>query len=129
MTLRQDEIDRWAQFAETVRTTTLSLAPKTVEPIQSELIRLHLAAALALSGMEEAGASTPQSLPSPESVPLHLLDTPTNRRFALRLREAYEAAREVDQERGYGDDGPADYLADLLARVEIEIYGPTGSGE
>lgn len=53
----------------------------------------------------------------------------------LALREAYEAAQEVDREQGTLDpdepmDGPTALpIVDLLARVEEEVFGPTGRGE
>jgi hypothetical protein len=61
-------------------------------------------------------------------VPLDLLDTPANRRLLAALEVAWTAAREVDYERGYGDDGPAQDLEDWVAGTKEEIYGPAGSG-
>jgi hypothetical protein len=62
-------------------------------------------------------------------VPLHLLDTTANRRYLAALVEAHRAALEVDFERGYGEDGPAQDLEDLVAEVKMEIFGPGGGKE
>jgi hypothetical protein len=62
-------------------------------------------------------------------VPLHLLDTPTNRRYLDALVEAHRAALAVDYERGYGNDGPAQDLEDLVCEVRMEIFGPGGGRE
>ena len=61
-------------------------------------------------------------------VPLNLLDTPANRRLLEALREAHEAAIAVDRERGYGQDGPAQDLEDMVAKTKTEIYGAEGRG-
>ena len=98
-------------------------------------MQLHLDAAAALSSMREASANLPDYLPRPDPVPIHLLDTPAQRRLARALREAYEAAQEVDRERGTLDpdepeDGPVALpIVELLARVEEEVFGPSGRGE
>ena len=79
-----------------------------------------------LNGTLQAGADKPAHLPPTPETPLVLLDTPANRKFANRLREAMEAAQEVDRERyGEGTDGIAGILQMLL--LETEIYGPVGS--
>lgn len=62
-------------------------------------------------------------------VPLHLLDTTANRRYLAALTEAHRCAVEVDRERGYGMDGPAEILEDMVAEVRMEVYGPGGGRE
>jgi len=64
-------------------------------------------------------------------VPMHLLDTPANRRYLAALEAAYEAGIEVDRERGYDEyDGVAEQeVANLLAHTRAEVHAPTGSGE
>ena len=64
-------------------------------------------------------------------VPMHLLDTPTNRRYLAALEVAYSAGIEVDFERGYEDgEGVAEQeVANLLSYTRAEIHAPTGSGE
>lgn len=57
-------------------------------------------------------------------VPLHLLDTTANRRYLDALKQAHICALEVDYERGYGNDGPAQMLEDLVCEVRMEIFGP-----
>jgi hypothetical protein len=59
-------------------------------------------------------------------VPLHLLDTTANRRYLDALVDAHRCALEVDREHGYGEDGPAQDLEDMVAAVRLEVYGPTG---
>ena len=59
----------------------------------------------------------------------------SNIRLARALREAYEAAQEVDREQGTFDpdepeDGPTALpIVELLALVEEEVFVPTGRGE
>lgn len=82
--------------------------------------------------LEQAGAVRPRALPQPDDVPLHLLDTPTNRRYRDALRAAWEAGLAVDRER-YGDrigtDGCAQAIEMVLTEVEMEISGPGGRDE
>ena len=42
------------------------------------------------------------------------------------MRKAYEAAREVDRERGYGSDGPADLLEGFVEEAELDAFGAVG---
>jgi hypothetical protein len=56
-------------------------------------------------------------------VPMHLLDSPANRRLLRALEEARAAALEVDSERGI-EDGFADVVEHFAANVETEIFGP-----
>ena len=66
------------------------------------------------------------SLSAPPSVPLELLSTDASHRYARLMREAFEAARAVDHERGYGSDGPADMLEGLAEEAEFDAYGAVG---
>src|SRR5579872_6041822 len=135
----QRTLDQWARFTDEIRFKALDIRSDVAcghrEKAREELIGLHLDAAAALSSMREAGANLPDYLPRPDPVPLDLLDTSANRRLARALREAYEAAQEVDKERGtYDPDEPEDGptalpIVELLARVEEEVFGPSGSGE
>jgi hypothetical protein len=54
--------------------------------------------------------------------------TPANRCLLRALHDAYEAAQEVDGERGT-KDCTADDAVGLLARVQMEVYGPEEHGE
>lgn len=88
----------------------------------------HLAANLE-TRLERAGAAAPAPR---HQVPLDLLDTPANRKYADALREAWEAGLAVDRERygpKIGTDGCAQVIEMVLADVEMEIYGPAGRGE
>lgn len=67
----------------------------------------------------------PQVLPPVKDVPLARLSTDASRRYARLMREAYEAAREVDRECGYGNDGPADVL-EGFAEAELDAFGAVG---
>lgn len=62
-----------------------------------------------------------------KDTPLHLLSSPANKRLYRALRDAYEAMREVEQERGEEDDVSAAMLETVL-EVEQEVYGAVGSG-
>lgn len=133
MNVPQDKLDAWAETVNRIRRD----CPKIGKRIAAREYReadelatdLQMTAAALLSEMERAGSARPSSLPPANGVPLHLLDTPANRRLARALREAYEAAQAVDYERGYGEDGPAEHIGELLGRVEQEVFGPAGQGE
>lgn len=91
----------------------------------------HLAANMGVR-LEQAGAQRPATSTPAPAVPLHLLDTPANRRYAEKLREAWEAGMAVDRERygpNIGTDGCAQIIEMVLADVEAEIHGPAGAGE
>lgn len=96
------------------------LAGDMLEQLQRDLAQME-------TRLEQAGAQRPAQVPQPQSVPLELLDTPANRRYAERLREAWEAGLAVDRERygpNIGTDGCAQMVEMLLADVEEEISGP-----
>jgi len=83
-------------------------------------------------GMEKAGADVSEDNDTPRNeVPLALLDTPANRHYAQKLREAWEAGLAVDRERygaDIGTDGCAQMVEMLLADVEEECFGAVGAG-
>lgn len=98
---------------------------------QDALHEADNAARLLGLNMEDAGAELPAYRPPRPTVPLALLDTPANRRYAQKLREAWEAGLAVDRERygaDIGTDGCAQIVEMLLADVEQECFGATGSG-
>lgn len=78
---------------------------------------------------EALGAATPAGVPtrSTEPTPLHLMDTPANRRLLAALVEAHKAALEVDAERGI-HDGFAEVMESFAAERRDEVYGSAGSG-
>jgi hypothetical protein len=60
-------------------------------------------------------------------IPLSLMDTKANRRLAVALRAAAEAADVVAAERGLTGDQSLSGLLDMFARsVELECYGAEG---
>lgn len=139
MTIPVDEkvLESLAHFADFTRVSALNLWGKANarnQPEAGELMQMHMDAAAALVLLRENGAPMSDGLPTPEPVPLHQLDTPANRRLCRALREAFEAAVEVDRERGFTDEDPEDGpsalpIAELLVKVEQEVYGPSGKGE
>ena len=74
----------------------------------------------------DAGAADPtggRATTDEAPVPLHLLDSPANRRLLRALQEAHAAALEVDNERGI-EDGFADVVEHFAANVATEVHGP-----
>ena len=125
-----DKLNSWNRFAQLARNTAIAArlvyAKGEADKGRAMLRDLEEAAAAASVSLEAAGADRPQSLPAPLSVPLALMDTPKSRKYARLMREAYEAAREVDHERGYGDDGPADVLEGFAEEAERDAFGAVG---
>jgi len=79
-----------------------------------------------MRALVDAGAADPtggQVTTAAPPVPLHLLDTPANRRLLHALEEAHAAALDVDGERRIVD-GFADVIEHFAAGVQTEIYGP-----
>lgn len=131
MNVTTDKLTGWNRFAQLARNTAiaarLAYAKGDREKGKAMLHDLEQAAAAAAASLEAAGADRPQGLPTPSPVPLALLDTPASRRYARLMREAYEAARAVDRERGFGEDGPADVLEGFAEDAELDAYGPAGA--
>ena len=135
MNVSQDELNQWRLTAGLVRVTcrgalldlnagNTAHARLLVEQTEDEARRLALR-------LEKAGADRPDAPPPAftEGVPLHLLNTPANRRYLSLLRETYEAALVVDRERygaDIGTDGLAQRVEDILADVEEEVGGAVG---
>ncbi len=86
-----------------------------------------------LNALVRLGAASPYPAAPMASAssapPLHLMDTPANRRLFDALMVAYEAAAAVDRERG---DDPADGFAAILegfaAGKRDEVLGAVGAG-
>ena len=95
---------------------------------RQRLVDLEQAAAQALTSMGPAGADRPRSLPAPKGVPLELLGTENSGRYVRLIREAYEAAREVDRERACGEDGPAGVLRASRKTPNWRLTGRRGGG-
>jgi hypothetical protein len=132
MQIENEELAWWARFADKVRNQALWLgrlmAAGRLTEARNAASELHLEAARTLTAMENAGAEIPAYLPAMPDVPLEVLTSPANCRLYRALREAAEAAREVDRERGR-EVGWSDFITDKLNRVELEVYGPAGHGE
>lgn len=130
MNVTADKLSAWNRFAQLARNTAISArlvyAKGDAEKGRAMLRDLEEAAAAASVSLEAAGADRPQALPPALVVPLALLNTPKSRRYARLMREAYEAAREVDRERGYGDDGQADILEGFAEEAERDAFGAVG---
>lgn len=129
MLIAQDELDALRTLAAKIKGTG-SQAMRSVGHEQGRRIEelLGLAAQLE-TRLERAGARRPSALPPRSRVPLELLDTPANRRYALLLRDAWEAGLAVDRERygpTIGKDGEAQIIEMVLHDVEEEVRGPVG---
>ncbi len=80
----------------------------------------------AMRELVDAGAADPTGgrvTTAEAPVPLHLLDSPANRRLLRALQEAHEAALAVDEERSIVD-GFADVVSLFAAGVATEVHGP-----
>ena len=135
MNVPQDDLNLWRRFFDTLRVSCRTLlrdldagnvqhARQLVEQTEDAGRRMGLR-------LEKAGADRP-GVPPPSldaDVPLALMDTPANRRYAEALRVAWEAGLAVDRERygpNIGTDGCAQVIEMVLADVEEELHGPTG---
>jgi len=123
--ITRQQLDRWCALAERMRAFTQAAEHHLQFPGTERVIRLLLAlveqANLAiLVEMQEVGAVRPyMSLAAPD-IPEHLQDTPATKRLARVLREAREAARDVDTERGWIEAGLADAVDDF-ARTTVKV--------
>ena len=129
MNVPQNELDGLRALVAKIKAKG-SQAMRSYSSTQGERLEelMGLAAQLE-TRLEQAGAQRPAVIAAPTTVPLELLDTPANRRYAQALRVAWEAGLAVDRER-YGErigtDGCAQVIEMVLADVEQEIYGPAG---
>jgi len=135
MNVLQEDLNLWRQFFDTLRTqcrqamrhldtSNAPAARRIVEETEDAARRMALR-------LDKAGADAPQGTMPRNEVPLALLDTPANRRYAQKLREAWEAGLEVDRERygaDIGTDGCAQVIEMVLADVEEECFGAVGAG-
>lgn len=130
MNISTEKLTAWNRFAELTRNTAiaarLAYARGERDKGRKFLQDLEQAAAAASVDMEGAGADRPRNLPPPADVPLNLLSTEASRRYARLMRDAYEAALAVDQERGYGEDGPAAVLEGFAETAELDAFGAVG---
>lgn len=135
MNVPQDTLNGWRRALDTLRGTLNALrvelnAGRRTQA-QDALSEADNAARLLGLSMEDAGAELPAYREPRPTVPLQLMDTPANRRYAAKLREAWEAGLAVDRERygeSIGTDGCAQMVEMLLADVEQECFGAVGAG-
>lgn len=124
-----EQLDTMRALAGRVKQTiyrAMRLPTLEARPVLEEAANL---AAQLETRLEQAGAVRPRALPQPDDVPLHLLDTPANRRYRDALQVAWEAGLAVDRER-YGErigtDGCAQVIEMVLRDVEQECFGAAG---
>ena len=135
MNVPQKDLDLWRRFFDTLRVSMRSacsdLAAGNTNAARHTLEQTEDAARRMALRLEQAGAQRPEGHQPPPEVPLHLLNTPANRRYVETLHAAWEAGKAVDRERfgaDIGTDGPAQAVERLLAEAEEELHGPVGSG-
>ena len=127
MDVKQETLDRWPRVCERLRsvlveTQRLLAVDRADEAL--ELVEFAYISVLVLGNeMQQAGANRATRMNVPPDIPLKLLCSEANWRFANALRQAYDAGRQVDNERGWGEEGPATILQMLLADVEMQVYG------
>ena len=139
MNVSDEELSRWVASLSEVNSHLAQALSLLERGVTREAIAAAVEAgrrkAFAVSrAIERAGAEpyvpevVRQLIPDPTPVPLALLDSPANRRYAALLRETWEALKAVEAERGI-DDGASEVLEDWLVEVNEEIHGPVGLGE
>lgn len=129
MNIAQNELNALRALAAKIKQTG-SQAMRTVGLKQGEQMKELMGMAAQMeTRLEMIGAERPAVIAAPMTVPLALLDTPANRRYAEALRAAWEAGLAVDRERygaTIGTDGCAQVIEMVLADVEQELSGPVG---
>lgn len=138
MLIPDNDLNQWRRFV-SVLYASMKQAEADLNagrPEHARQLVTQTAAAAVRMGLklEEAGAVKPgedagslQMLA--EGVPLHLLDTPANRRYAETLQDAYKAALAVDRERygeSIGTDGCAQMIEAIMRNTLGEVVPPTG---
>ena len=130
MNVDQATLDRTARSCHTLSRELgrmrQAAARANVANVAEQLQDLQGRAWTTMRDLVDAGADDPtggrvttQEAPTP----LHLLDSPANRRLLRALEEAHAAALEVDEERGI-QDGFADVIEHFAAGVQTEVHGP-----
>ena len=136
MNIPQDTLNGWRKKAGAawgiLSALRYDIAGSKTQQAQDRRQQAEDALRLLVLDMEKAGADVAEDNDTPRNeAPLALLDTPANRRYAQKLREAWEAGLAVDRERygaDIGTDGCAQMVEMLLADVETEIGGAVGAG-
>jgi len=139
MFVPDDDLNQWRRFF-SVLYASMKKAEAELSAGRTEharqLVSQTAAAAIRMGlKLEQAGAVKPGETAEDavqevaEGVPLHLLDTPANRRYAEALQDAYAAALAVDRERygeSIGTDGCAQMVEALLRNTLGEVVPPVG---
>lgn len=133
MNVPQETLDGWRRSLDTLRGALYGLARDLaagrVGAARDKVQQADDAARRLALALEASGADRPAGTVRPPGVPLPLLDTPANRRYLEKLREAWEAGLAVDRERygeDIGTDGEAQVIEMLIKDKETEIHGPVG---
>lgn len=106
-------------------------ASAALESVVAQLRAASESAGSAMTAIRAAGGRCGDAVIDREALPLSLLDTPANRRYLAALSVALEAARQVDEERGWidPDSGPcgvSEAVAALYVEARREVEGPGG---
>jgi hypothetical protein len=130
MEVKLETLDRWPRVCERLRSVLVEVLRLLAVDRADEALELvefaYITVLMLGNDMHEAGAARAKRMSVPPDVPLNLLCSEANWRFARTLRQAYEAGRQVDNERGWDEEGPATILQMLLADVEMQVYGVCG---
>jgi hypothetical protein len=133
MNVSQETLDSWPRTCERMRGVMVEVRSLLLDgnPDQAvELVEWAYIASIVLGNeIESAGGARPPRMNVPPDIPLRLLSSEANRRYARLLRQAHEAGAAVDEERGWGDTGPSQLLRMLLKDVDEQVFGPDGHGE
>jgi hypothetical protein len=133
MNVPQETLDEWPRSCERMRVVMTEVRERLTDGDPDRAVELvewaYVATMILGNEMQMAGAARPDTLPAPPDIPLRLLSSPANRLYAKALRHAYVAGLAVDEERGWGDTGPARLLRMLLTDVNEQVSGPVGLGE
>lgn len=137
MRIEQDTLNAWAVLAtdtnryliramDALRVGTLT--PEKAQTALEETGTAQQSNNRLFQQLLRAGADDPHPLASvyrerKEAVTLQQMTSPANRRLAALLREAAEAAAEVERERG-ADAWLSEVLSDYAEGTEEEIHGP-----
>ena len=125
MDVSEQQLRQWRDFMDQVYTGTWEILEcKSNRNQQKITVVLEYLAANALRWRADLEQSTGLP-PACSELPLNRLhNTEANERFLFALKQAMNAAFEVDSEK-FDDDAPAGRLLQILvADVEREVYGP-----
>ena len=144
MRINNEVLDAWAERLRGVNGSLLralaALQAGRGQTAMSEIRALQQRNILLVHELERAGAApaaphpeasafrTALGLEAPPETPLRLLSSQAAERYAVAIRAAAEACRQMEMERGI-EDGLTEYLDDLARSAEFEVSGPVGLRE